>query len=80
MKDFEVVAIFMYAHEYTVLRHLLEQENIRYFFENENTASILPLDSIALRGIRLKVHKHDVEKTRKLIDQLNSNNTDLRIV
>lgn len=80
MKDFEVVAIFMYAHEYTVLRHLLEHENIRYFFENENTAAVLPLDSIALGGIRLKVHKRDVKRTRQLIEQLNSNDSDLQIV
>lgn len=80
MKDFEVVAIFMYSHEYAVLKVLLEQRNIPYYFENENTIGILPLDSIALGGIRLKVHKNDVERVQNLIDRLNNKDNPLEIV
>ncbi|HLU51459.1 MAG TPA: hypothetical protein VKZ42_04785 [Flavobacteriaceae bacterium] len=80
MKDFELVAIFMYAYEYAVLKLLMDQEHIRYFFENENMAAILPLDSIALGGIRLKVHKDDVQRAKQLIEDLNSKSADLEIV
>lgn len=80
MKDFEVAAIFMYSHEYAVLKVLLEQRNIPYFFENENTIGVLPLDSIALGGIRLKVHKNDLETVLKIIDRLNSKDNPLEIV
>ena len=37
MEDFETIAIFNYSHEIVVLKHLLEQEGIHYYFENETT-------------------------------------------
>ena len=80
MKDFEVAAVFMYSYEYAVLKVLLEQRNIPYFFENENTIGVLPLDSIALGGIRLKVHKNDLEKVQNIIDRLNNKDNPLEIV
>ena len=39
MEDFKTVAIFTFASEYTVLQHLLEQAEIRFFFQNERMIS-----------------------------------------
>jgi hypothetical protein len=36
MEEFQTIAIFNYSHEIIVIKHLLEQEEIHYFFENEN--------------------------------------------
>ena len=36
MVDFKTVAIFTFASEYTVLQHLLEQAEIRFFLSKRN--------------------------------------------
>ena len=79
MKDFETVAIFTYPSEYAVLRLLFEQEGIRHIFQNETMIGVLPFHSNAIGGIRLKVHKEDVEAARQIINDLN-NSANLRIV
>ena len=78
MKNFIVVATFTYPHEYTVLKLLLNKENIPHIFENETMVSISPFYSHAIGGIKLKVHKKEEEAVKKMIDQLNNEN--LRIV
>jgi flagellar biosynthesis/type III secretory pathway protein FliH len=72
MESFQTIAIFNYLHETIVLKHLLEQEEIPYFFENEITLSVMPLYSTALGGIRLKVHPDDFEQVQEILDNLNS--------
>ena len=67
MEDFKTVAIFTFASEYTVLQHLLEQAEIRFFFQNETMISVLPFHSNAFGGIRLKVHPQDIEKAKAII-------------
>lgn len=42
MNDFITVAVFNYPHEIAVLKHLLEQSEIEYFFENETMMNIAP--------------------------------------
>jgi hypothetical protein len=73
MEDFQTIAIFNYTHEIVVLKHILEQEKIQYFFENETMSSIAPFYSNALGGIKLKIHPNDFEKVQNIIDELNSN-------
>lgn len=73
MEDFQTIAIFNYTHEIVVLKHILEQEKIEYFFENETMSSIAPFYSNALGGIKLKIHPNDFEKVQNIIDELNSN-------
>lgn len=80
MKDFVVVAVFTYASEYTVLKHRLEQEDIPFVFENETMLSVLPFHSLALGGIRLKVHRNDVNKVRQIIDEIDNSKNTLKIV
>ena len=71
MKDFKTIAIFNYSHEIVVLRHLLDQEEIQYFFENEYIVSVDPLASFAFGGIKLKVHLNDFEQVQEILDNLN---------
>lgn len=73
MEEFQTIAIFNYSHEIIVIKHLLEQEAIHYFFENENLVSVDPFDSFAYGGIKLKIHFNDFEKVQELLDNLNSN-------
>ena len=71
MKDFKTIAIFNYSHEIVVLKHILDQEGIHYFFENEYIISIDPLASFAYGGIKLKVHLNDFEQVQEILDNLN---------
>lgn len=75
MKDFQVITIFNYSHEIVILKHILDQEGIPYFFENETTLSVVPFYSNALGGIKLKVHPNDFEKVQQILDSLNNNLT-----
>lgn len=72
MESFRTIAIFNYSHETVVLKHLLEQQDIPYFFENEITLSVVPFYSTALGGIKLKVHPNDFERVQEILDSLNN--------
>ncbi|MNK94093.1 hypothetical protein D3C87_1142840 [compost metagenome] len=72
MESFQTIAVFNYQHETVVLKHLLEQEGIPYFFENEMTLSVMPFYSNALGGIKLKVHPNDFEQVQEILDNLNN--------
>lgn len=79
MSEFVTAAVFDYPHEITVLRHLLEQSEIQYFFENETMMNIVPMYSQALGGIKLKVHPNDVETVQEILKNL-SGDSNLKIV
>lgn len=79
MEDFLTIAVFNYTHEIVVLKHILEQEEIQYFFENETISSLAPFYSNALGGIKLKVHPNDFETVQSILDELKDNNN-LKIV
>lgn len=79
MKDFVTVKTFTYPHEYAVLKLLLDQEAISYFFENETMVGVFPFYSNAIGGINLRVHQRDKKKVLQIIDNLNTN-PHLRIV
>lgn len=64
------LATYTYAHEFVVLKLLLEQEGLRFYFENETIMSLLPFYSYALGGIALKVHPDDVPKAKKILDEM----------
>ncbi|MCR4032770.1 MULTISPECIES: putative signal transducing protein [Flavobacterium] len=72
MGSFKTIAVFNYLHETVVLKHLLEQEGIPYFLENEMTLSVMPFYSNALGGIKLKVHPNDFEQVQAILDNLNN--------
>lgn len=79
MQDFITAAIFNYPHEITILKHRLDLEGISHYFENEGMASVAPMYSIALGGIRLKVHPNDLPAVQAILDDLN-NRSQLTIV
>ncbi|MBB4118447.1 hypothetical protein GGR32_000721 [Mesonia hippocampi] len=74
MQDFVTLAQFTYAYEYTVLKHLLDEENIRYFFQNETVLGVVPFYANALGGIFLKVHPKDFVKAKKILDSFYNDN------
>ena len=79
MQDFITVATYTYPHEYTILKLLLDQESISYFFQNETMIGVFPFYSNALGGIKLQVHPKDKERVLQIIDDLDYNSP-LRIV
>lgn len=79
MEEFITIAVFSYPHEITILKHRLEMEGISYYFENETAVSVAPLYSIALGGIRLKIHPNDSSQVQAILDELN-NEQNLKIV
>ena len=71
MENFITVAIFNYQHETLIIKNLLEQEGIAYFFENETIVGIDPFSTIAYGGIKLKVHPNDEATVKEILKQLN---------
>ena len=71
MTEFITVATFNFAHEITILKTILDHEEIPYLFQNENLISIDPLASFAYGGIQLKVHPTDLNKVKEIIEELN---------
>jgi hypothetical protein len=78
MEEFVTAAVFNYPHEITILKHLLEDAGIRFVFRNETMASIAPMYSFALGGIRLMVHPNDLETVKHILSNFENNN--LKIV
>ena len=68
MRNFVTLAVFTYPHEYTVLKLLLEQEQIQHFFVNETMVEVFPFYSNALGGILLKVHRLDIDRAKEILD------------
>jgi hypothetical protein len=79
MTEFITVATFNFAHEITILKTILDHEEIPYLFQNENLISIDPLASFAYGGIQLKVHPTDVERVKEILDNLSEENN-LKII
>ncbi len=79
MEEFITVATFHYPHEITILKHRLALDGIRHIFENEAMMNIVPMYSIALGGIKLKVHPDDRLAAEAIVIDLNNSN-DLKIV
>ena len=73
MNHFITIAIFNYPSETVVLKSILDNEGINYFFENETIVSIDPFASLAYGGIKLKIHENDRELVQKILDNLDSN-------
>ncbi|MFD2517352.1 DUF2007 domain-containing protein [Salinimicrobium flavum] len=80
MKDFTTIAIFTFPHEYAVLKLLLDQAEIQYFFQNETMVGVFPFYSNAIGGIHLKVHSRDIEQAKEILDSLNDTSSPLKIV
>lgn len=71
MENFVTVAVFNYQHETLIIKNLLEQEGITYFFENKTIVGIDPFATIAYGGIKLKVHPNDEATVKEILKKLN---------
>ena len=71
MENFITVAVFNYQHETLIIKNLLEQEGIAYFFENETIVGIDPFATIAYGGIKLKVKPNDETTVIEILKKLN---------
>lgn len=80
MKQFITAAVFNFPHEITILKHLLEEAGVHYYFENETMADLLPMYSYALGGIKLQVHPNDLETVNYILQKLNTSGNNLKIV
>lgn len=80
MKDFVLLATFTFPHECAVIKLLLDQEDLRYVFENETMIGVFPFYSNALGGIQLKVHKEDLHRAKELLESFNGTSSPLKIV
>lgn len=74
MTNFIKIASFTYPHEYAILKLVLEQNEIRFFFQNETVIGIVPFYSNALGGIFLKVHPEDVEEANQILKNFEEGN------
>ncbi|GGE13185.1 DUF2007 domain-containing protein [Psychroflexus salis] len=68
MQSFIKIAVFNFQYEYAVLQLLLEQEGIRFFFQNETALGVMPFYTNAIGGIILKVHPEDVDDANQILD------------
>ncbi len=73
MGEFITIATFNFPHEIIVLKSILQNEGIAFFFLNETLISVNPLASYAYGGIELKIHPNDFEAVQKILDELNNN-------
>ncbi len=73
MEEFVIIATFNFPHEIIVLKSILQNEGIAFFFQNETLVSVNPLASYAYGGIQLKIHPNDFETVQTILDELNNN-------
>lgn len=74
MKHFVTAAVFTYPYETAILKHLLQDAGLQFYFENEFMSSVVPMYAVALGGIKLKVHKNDLETVKQILEDFNFNN------
>ena len=73
MNNFITIATFNFPHEIVVLKSILENKGILFYFQNENLISVNPMATIAYGGINLKIHPNDVLIVQTILDNLNNN-------
>jgi len=79
MKHFVTAAVFTYPHEIAILRHLLQDAGLQFYFENETMLTVVPMYTQALGGIKLKVHVNDLDTVKVILDEFERDNN-LKIV
>ncbi len=62
MNELITILTFTYIHELAVAQGLLESEGVETFLKDEFVASVNPLYSNAIGGIKLQVNADDVER------------------
>ncbi len=80
MKNYVTIARYTYTYEYAILKLLLDKAHIRYFFKNEQFASIMPMSAIGNNGILLMVHHDDKAEAIDILDKFNASDSPLSLV
>ena len=80
LQNFITIAKYTYTYEYVILKLLLDNVDIRYFFKNEQFASIMPLSAIGNNGILLMVHENDKVEAIKILEEFNASDSPLSLV
>jgi len=68
--NFAVLAVFEYSSEAQITKSKLDSENIKTMLADEKTIDTDPLISQAIGGVKLLVHKQDLEKAIELYDNI----------
>lgn len=68
-KKMITIAKVSYIHEADILCMQLEEVGVKAFIPDQNTASIQPLYSGAIGGIRIQIHDSDLDKARELLGE-----------
>ena len=76
MSTFVPIARFTYQHEFAVLKLLLENEDIEFFFQNETSFGVLPFSSVAL--IILKVRADQVDEAKEILERFQQRNLSIK--
>ena len=74
MKQFITAAVFTYPHEIAILKHVLQDAGLQFYFENETMLTVVPMYAHALGGIKLKVHPNDLQMVHQILQELNNGN------
>lgn len=80
MQNYSTIARFTYTFEYVILKLLLDKAEIRYFFKNEQFASIMPMSAIGNNGILLMVHQDDKAEAEQILKDFNASDSPLKLV
>ena len=79
MKQFITAAVFTYPHEIAILKHVLQDAGLQFYFENETMLTVVPMYAHALGGIKLKVHPNDLDTINNILKEFEEGNN-LKIV
>jgi len=79
MKQFITAAVFTYPHEIAILKHVLQDAGLQFYFENETMLTVVPMYAHALGGIKLKVHLNDLDTVNNILKEFEEGNN-LKIV
>lgn len=80
MQNYITIARYTYTYEYVILKLLLDKAHIRYFFKNEQFASIMPMSAIGNNGILLQVLEEDKTEAIKILEEFNASDSPLSLV
>ncbi|MGX1022954.1 putative signal transducing protein [Flavobacterium sp. CS20] len=80
MQTYTTIARFSYTFEYVILKLLLDKADIRYFFKNEQFASIMPMNAIGNNGILLMVHQADEVEAKQILKDFKASDSPLKLV
>ena len=68
--NFAVLAVFEYSTEAQITKSKLDSENIKTMLADEKTIDTDPLLSQAIGGVKLLVHKHDLERALEIYNEI----------